>query len=51
MGCGCGSSSTLGNYTIKDKDGNTIKEFTAVTETDAKVFAARTPGATWSKKS
>jgi hypothetical protein len=52
MGCGCGSSgSTLGNYTIKDKDGATVKTLAAVTETEAKAFAAKTPGSTWSKSS
>lgn len=51
MGCGCGSSSTLGNYTVKDQDGKKIKDFSAVTETEVKAFAARTPGASWEKRS
>lgn len=52
MGCNCGGGgSGLGNYVVKDKDGKVLKTFTAVTETDAKVFAAKISGATWSKTS
>lgn len=52
MGCNCGGGgSGLGNYEVKDKDGNTVKTFTAVVETEAKAFAARLPGATWRKTS
>lgn len=52
MGCNCGGGSGgLGNYVVKDKDGKEIKKFTAVNETEVKVFAARTDGATYSKVS
>lgn len=52
MGCNCGGGgSGLGNYVVKDKDGKELKKFTAVTETEAKVFAAQNPGSTWSKTS
>jgi hypothetical protein len=52
MACNCGGAgSALGNYVVKDQNGKVIKTFTATTETDAKVFAAKTPGATWSKTS
>lgn len=52
MGCNCGGGgSGLGNYTVKDKDGKTVKTFTAVRETEAQVFAAKLPGATYSKTS
>jgi hypothetical protein len=52
MGCNCGGAgSGLGNYEVKDKDGNVLKRFSAVRETEAKVFAAKTVGATWSKTS
>ena len=52
MGCGCGGGgSGLGNYVVKDATGKTIKTFSAVKETEAKVFAAKTPGSTWQKTS
>lgn len=52
MGCNCGGGgSGLGNYEVKDKDGTVVKNFTAVTETEAKAFAARLSGATWRKTS
>lgn len=52
MGCNCGGGgSGLGNYQVKDADGKVVKTFTAVRETEAKAFAAKTPGATWSKTS
>lgn len=52
MGCNCGAGgSGLGNYVVKDKNGNTIKKFTAVRETEAKVFAAQNPGSTYAKTS
>lgn len=51
MGCNCGGGSGLGNYEVKDADGKVLKQFSAVKETEAKVFAARTPGATWRKTS
>jgi hypothetical protein len=52
MGCNCGGGgSGLGNYVVKDGNGNVIKKFTAVKETEAKVFAAKTPGSTWAKTS
>jgi len=52
MGCNCGGGkSALGNYEVKDKDGKVIKTFTASTEGDAKVFAAKVSGATWRKTS
>jgi hypothetical protein len=52
MGCNCGGGgSGLGNYEVKDANGNVLKRFTAVRETEAKVFAARTAGATWKKTS
>jgi len=52
MGCNCGGNgSGLGNYEVKAADGTVLKKFTAVRETEAKVFAARTPGATWRKTS
>jgi hypothetical protein len=52
MGCNCGGGgSGLGNYVVKDANGNVLKTFTAVKETEAKVFAAKTPGATWAKLS
>lgn len=52
MGCNCGGGgSGLGNYEVKDAQGNVIKTYTAVRETEAKVFAARRPGATWRKTS
>jgi len=53
MGCNCGGgASGLGNYVVKDKaTGKTIKTFTAVRETEAKVFAAKTPGSEYSKTS
>lgn len=51
MGCNCGGGSGLGNYEVKDADGKVVKTFTASLETEAKVFAARLPGATWRKTS
>lgn len=52
MGCNCGGGgSGLGNYEVRDAQGNTLKRFTAVKETEAKVFAAKTTGATWRKTS
>jgi hypothetical protein len=53
MGCGCGNGggSSLGNYTVKDKDGKTVKTYTAVQETEVRVFAAKIPGSTYAKTS
>jgi hypothetical protein len=52
MGCNCGGGgSGLGNYEVKDSKGVTVKTFSAVRETEAKAFAAKTPGATWRKTS
>ena len=52
MGCNCGGGgSGLGNYVVKDATGKVVKTFAAVKETEAKVFAAKIPGATWSKTS
>jgi hypothetical protein len=52
MACNCGGGgSGLGNYEVKDADGKTVKTFTAVRETEAKVFAAKTTGHTWRKTS
>lgn len=52
MGCNCGGGgSGLGNYEVKDATGKVIKTFSAVKETEAKVFAAKTTGATWRKTS
>lgn len=52
MGCGCGGGGTaLANYEVKDADGKVIKTFAAVTETEVKTFAAKTPGSTWRKTS
>lgn len=52
MACNCGGGgSGLGNYEVKGPDGSVIKKFTAVKETEAKVFAAKVPGSTWSKTS
>lgn len=52
MGCGCGGGgSGLGNYVVRDKDGKELKKFTAVRETEAKAFAAKTAGSTWAKTS
>lgn len=50
MGCGCGGgSSGLGNFVVKDSTGKVIKTFTATTETEAKVYAAKVPGSTYHK--
>lgn len=52
MGCNCGGSSggsALGNYEVKDKDGKTIKTFSAVKQVEVTAFAAKNPGATWRK--
>lgn len=52
MGCNCGGGgSGLGNYEVKNAQGEVIKTFSAVKEIEAKAFAAKTPGATWRKKS
>jgi hypothetical protein len=52
MGCNCGGGgSGLGNYEVKDANGTVIKTFSAVRETEAKAFAAKTPGTTWRKTS
>lgn len=52
MGCNCGGGgSGLGNYEVKDKDGNVVKRFVAVRETEAKAFAAKTPGSSYAKTS
>jgi hypothetical protein len=52
MACNCGGGgSGLGNYEVLDAQGNLIKRFTAVRETEPKVYAARVPGATWRKTS
>jgi hypothetical protein len=52
MACNCGGGgSGLGNYVVKDSTGKVVKTFTAVKETEAKVFAAKTPGSTWAKTS
>lgn len=53
MGCNCGGGgSGLGNYEVKDATtGKVVKTFTAVRETEAKAFAAKTPNATWRKTS
>lgn len=50
MGCNCGGGGTgLGNYQVKNAKGEVIKTFSAVKETEAKVFASRNPGSTYSK--
>lgn len=54
MPCNCGGGgSGLGNYEVKyTVDGKAMtKKFTAVRETEAKAFAAKTPGATYAKTS
>ena len=52
MGCNCGGgASSLANYEVKDKDGNVIKTFSAVKQTEVTVFAAKNPGSTWRKTS
>jgi hypothetical protein len=52
MGCNCGGGgSALANYVVKDKDGNTIKTFSAVKQVEVTTFAAKNPGSTWSKTS
>ena len=51
MGCNCGGGSGLANYEVKDKDGKTIRTFSAVRETEVTAFAARNPGSTWRKTS
>jgi len=52
MGCNCGGGgSGLGNYEVRDAQGNLLKSFTAVRETEAKAFAAKVPGTTWRKTS
>jgi hypothetical protein len=52
MGCNCGGGgSGLGNYVVKDANGNTVKKFTAVRETEAKAHAAKIPGSTYAKTS
>ncbi len=54
MGCNCGGSggsSALANYEVKDKDGKTVKTFSAVREVEVTAFAAKNPGSTWRKTS
>jgi hypothetical protein len=53
MGCNCGggSSTQLGNYEVKDASGKTVKTYSAVTETEVKVFVAQNPGTVWRKTS
>ncbi len=52
MGCNCGGGgSGLGNYEVRDADGKVIKRFTAVKETEARVFAAKVPGSSYAKTS
>lgn len=52
MACNCaGGGSGLGNYEVTDPQGKVVKRFSAVRETEAKVFAAKLPGATWRKTS
>ena len=52
MGCNCGGGgSGLGYYEVKDANGKVLKKFTAVRETEAKVFAAQNPGSTYNKTS
>jgi hypothetical protein len=52
MGCNCGGGgSGLGNYVVKDANGKELKRFTAVRETEAKAFAAKTPGSSYAKTS
>lgn len=52
MGCNCGGGgSSLGNFEVRDSNGNVVKTFTAVTETEVKTFAAKMAGATWRKTS
>jgi hypothetical protein len=54
MGCNCGGGgSGLGNYKVvyTENGAQKTKEFTAVRETEAKAFAAKYPGATYSKTS
>lgn len=52
MGCNCGSGgSGLGNYVVKDAQGKTVKTFTAVRETEVKVFAAKLAGSSYNKTS
>lgn len=53
MGCGCGSNggTTLGNFEVRDSSGTVVKTFTATTETEVKVFAAKLSGATYRKLS
>jgi hypothetical protein len=54
MGCNCGGSgggSALANYEVKDKNGTTVKTFSAVREIEVKTFAAKNPGSTYRKTS
>lgn len=52
MGCNCGGGgSGLGNYEVKNAQGQVIKTFSAVRETEAKAYAARVTGSTWRKTS
>jgi len=54
MGCNCGGGgSALGNYKVTWTENGEKKEktFTAVRQTEAVAFAARKPGAEWSKTS
>lgn len=52
MGCNCGGGGTqLGNYEVRDANGNLLKTFSAVRQTEVTVFAAKNPGSTWKKTS
>jgi hypothetical protein len=52
MACNCGGGgSGLGNYEVTNASGVVVKRFTAVKETEAKVFAAKTPGSSYRKTS
>lgn len=52
MGCNCGGGgSGLGNYEVLAADGTVLKRFTAVRETEAKAFSAKTAGSSYRKTS
>lgn len=52
MGCNCGGGgSALANFEVKDANGKTIKNFSAVRETEVKAFVAKTVGSTYRKTS
>jgi hypothetical protein len=54
MGCNCGGSgggSALANYEVKDKNGKTVRTFSAVREVEVTAFAAKNSGYTWRKTS